>query len=197
MSTFLIIILLCGVLFSIVVLWLLFAPIVLNINSARAVYMLSLFGLIRIAVVPADNTLLITISFLFLKKSFDVIELAAAPKKEKKKKKKKKKKKLSLQKTLSKHSGSIKRIPGAAVKLLKTFEIRQLYVAVDTGNYPLNAKLFSLYGLQQHNIIFEINFINHNMIILDIRNRLIRIVPILLSLAWMFIFNKQEANHGI
>ncbi len=81
------------------------------------------------------------------------------------------------------------RIAKAAPLLLRDFfnnlHIKRLYLALDTGDYALNARLFSLKALTgARGITLDINFNNRNCLHLVISGMLASLLPALLRFGW-------------
>jgi hypothetical protein len=71
---------------------------------------------------------------------------------------------------------------GRVVALLRTFRVRRLHVAVDTGNYVYNAQFFPVaYALQRWGWDVGINWWDQNEIQLEVENRFSRLLW-----AWWF-----------
>lgn len=154
---------------------LLWAPLVLELDSRRSVYRLDWWYLLQAHVTPAPDDLFIHGRILFFKKRWSVIELLA---KQREKKEKKAEKKQQRKKKRHFSWDAVKRI-------LHTFTVHRFDIALDTGDVITNAMLFPLAEVLHHSLRvshtgFHVNFTGDNHIDLKISNRAGRV-------AWAFI----------
>lgn len=168
-----------------VVLW---APLVLELDSSRSVYRLDWWYLIRARVTPAADDLFIDGRILFFKKRWSVIELAAKRSEKKEKQASKKKKQQKKRSRLSWN---------AFKRIMHTFTVHRFDIALDTGDVITNAMLFPIAEVLHHSLRvrqggFHINFVGDNHIDLKISNRAGRV-------AWAFkpSFITQRYGHSI
>jgi hypothetical protein len=118
-----------------VVLYLLFAPVVLEIDSQKQVYQVRVSSLVRAALRITVEGWYINLQIAFWRKNIDLFNLPGRkPVREKKKARYKKKR----------HSGfSFREI----MAVLKSFRVREWKVILDTGDMALNGKLFPWFYL--------------------------------------------------
>ena len=154
---------LLGVILLIIV-YLLFVPIVLFIDTEQNIYYLQLKGLAT-ASIQADELEIIKIKLKLLFFNFYVFPLkpkTTSPKVQKNKTIKKKSKKKEFKKVL---------------KVIKTFNVKQFKIDIDTGDCIFNAKLYPLLAMLNYKYGgFHVNFQNKNVLLLVIENRPIRII---------------------
>lgn len=162
------------VLLFIILIWLLLAPIRLNIDSSQNKYLINWGGLGKLALIPAQEEWFFNLRIGFWRKKFFVSSLVEKWKKKEKKKpdlKKKEKKKKSKKTSFS---NSIKK----ARRVMKSFKVRVCKINLDTDDYYWNALLIPAFQLlnkgKEHRI--AINFKNQNDILLSVENRLIKII---------------------
>ncbi|HLG40915.1 MAG TPA: hypothetical protein VI461_14645 [Chitinophagaceae bacterium] len=150
--------------------WLLFSPLILEIDTRipRA-------GLRWINIGNAwiwyENEWWLSFRILFFRKTIRFAEIKSKPKKiagvKKKRKRKRKMQPMSLLKKI--------------IRVLKTFRVTKWQLAVDTGDYVRNAQLYPLnYTKYTFNHLY-INFTGENYLTLGIRNRPWKIIYALLK----------------
>ena len=143
-------------------LYVLFAPFYIEINSAEKIYQ---FRFHRLAVASfnlTNSSLLLDIKILFWRKRLDLFSENKTESTKKKQNKQVKKRNIG--------SFNFKKLKA----LLKSFKVNRCDINIDTGNMQLNGMLFPLAYLVSRyfkkNI--KINFMNKNSIILEIENNL-------------------------
>lgn len=158
------------VVFVLIMVWVLWARIVVCINSYHKLYYLSFGGVIRVEPIEVENQILVRISLPFY--SFRVDPLRS-----KKKVPRTERKPASKDKTgrPMKISFFLK----SALEVTRTFSFRHLIVDVDTGDFVFNAKLTPiLLVLNQGGGQFQVNYNGDINLWIEIENRLVRFLPI-------------------
>jgi len=151
--------------------WMLFATLRLYIDTAENQYYVQLKGLMAARIVPSDDFFHIKFRIPFYTFRYNPFE-ERKPKKETKKKPKKSPsaKKKKKRKTWSTNLDLIK-------SLLATFKVKHCVIDLDTGNYPLNAKLVPVFTLLNHGPVnMRANFRGKSYLFLEIENRLVRFI---------------------
>ena len=162
------------ILFITLLTWLLLGPVILRLNSDRNQYQLMLPGVIKASVVPSQDLIHIKGWIFFIPFRLDLSKLNKGKGKktgdEKKKRKKSRKRTGSL--------GMIRSIPDA-------FQIRRLWLDLDTDDFMLNVWLIPSFSALNHhrNIQMQVNFEGHLFMDLDLRTRIA-------SLLWVIIKNR-------
>ncbi|MCA0133704.1 hypothetical protein [Winogradskyella alexanderae] len=147
------------------VLYLLFVPILLVIDTRTNNYSVRLKGLISASVL-ADDQEVFKIQMRILG-----FELYLHPLKTKRPKATKKTS--SVEKKPSKNRFQFKTI----VRLIRTFKIKQFYLNLDTGDCIGNAKLYPAFAFLNFYIGgFHINFTGQNTLVLVVENKPIRLI---------------------
>lgn len=137
-------------------LWFLLAPLQLEIDSRQPVARLRWISIGR-AAIWYDEEWWLSFRILFIRKTMRIASMKARPKKitAKRLRKPKKRRVMSLKKM---------------VRLLRSFRVQEWRLALDTGDYPLNARLYPLNflgGLRNHLLV---NFNDENYLYVRIRN---------------------------
>ena len=170
-----VIVLLVGIL-----LYLLFLPIDIVINTSIKQYMIRL-GWLASARVEEDESHLIRLRVKALFTHFNLYPLEWSFKSKKKKEKKEKKKR-------NRKFGwsEIK----TAYRFIRSFKLKAFSLDLDTGNCITNSKWYPVFALLSYRgLDCHINYINKNKLVLHIQNRPIRIIK-------SFI-NPKKLYHGI
>ena len=139
----------------------LFAPIVICIDTDKELYYIQLKGVFKICAEANKEEVLQIRLHTFLK------DFYFYPLRQKKPKKKKTKK------TKSKRN-----IPLTTIfRLLKSFKVKKFYLDLDTSNCITNAKLYPLFAFLNYTFGgFNINFDGRTKLVLYLENRPIRIL---------------------
>lgn len=173
MTTWLVIIVLIILLLG----YLLWMPIVFRIDTDTNEYYLQLKGLAKASLLGDEKEVLkVKLNVLFLNFNFYPLRKRAASKK----------KKLSSEKgkeVVEKKKKNWNKKGRTALRVLKSFEVKQLLVDLDTGDCILNAKLypvFAVMNLGKGN--FAINFNNYNRLALTVQNRPIYILKSIINI---------------
>ncbi len=171
------------------VIFLLTRPIILRINTDDNLYFFNVHSLGGANFYMKDNDIEILLNILYFKKKISLLESVSSRKKKVKKRVKKKKEDKKDKKDKSKKKKSLPAIFFYKVlfvgneflkDIVKSFEVKIFDITFDTGNYPLNAKLYgTVYFLKQMGINFEPNFTGKfylNILILNYPYRLLKIL---------------------
>ncbi len=150
--------------------WLLLAPIRLNIDSSKNNYLINWGGLGSLTLVPNKENWFLKLKIGFWKKKFFISSLlekmGKSEKKEPKPEKKKKQKRSNFSSSLKKGR-----------RVLKSFDVKVCKINFDTDDYYWNALLIPAFQWlnkgSQHRV--AINFMGKNDILLIVENRLIKI----------------------
>ncbi|WP_420322031.1 hypothetical protein [Flagellimonas sp.] len=149
--------------------YLLFAPLVLFMDTKDNTYFVKLKGLAKVSFEP-DRMELVKIKLRIAFMNFNFYPL--------RKKDSSKKEKIERRKPKRKHKMGPKKI-GA---LLRSFRIKKLYLNVDTGDFILNAKLYPIFQVLNYHIgKFKINFQGNNRMVLVASNRPINIIKLFIN----------------
>lgn len=149
---------LIGIIFFFLIVYALFAPIILEIDSRNYLYQFSIIPILRICWV-ADNLLghpEMTIFGIRKKLSFPIFRKKTASTKTKK------------------STFSFLRF----ISIIKSFKIKTFFVNIDTGNMPLNGKLYPLMFMLSRitGKTFRINFMRKTEVIITIQNNAFRLL---------------------
>ncbi|MEL6256961.1 MAG: hypothetical protein AAFR87_33495 [Bacteroidota bacterium] len=158
------------VLISLLLSWILFSQLTLEINTKKQLYQLSIEGLGKLGIVPAwerEELLFLRLELWFWRKlEWPISKLSQKRKTPKRKKRKKRYPKIS--------GKQFRRI-------LSSFKVKRLEAQVSSEDPSWNGLWFPIvYGLDRGKGNFEINFRGENSLRLIISNRLIRLLW-----AWM------------
>jgi len=150
------------ILFFLLVMYVLLAPIALYINTTKNEYYIKLPGLAKASIEEHKKELLrIKLKVLFLNFYFYPLRKNSDGKKQ-----------IEKRRTRSRKIGI-----QTGLRVLKSFKIKRLYLDIDTGDSIANAKLFPLFAFINYKIgNFNINFEGENQMTLYIQNRPIRII---------------------
>lgn len=153
------------VLFLLLVVYLLVAPIVIYLDTTANTYYLKLTHFFKISL-ESDKVAVLKIKMQLFFFKFYYYPFRIKPKKESTKPSKIRDKK-------TKRSIGINK----GLKILKTFKVKKLLVNIDTGDCILNAKLYPVFAVLNYNFgSFKINFAGKNQMVLCIQNRPFNII---------------------
>lgn len=149
--------------------YLLFAPLVLFMDTKDNTYFVELKGLAKASFEP-DRLEFLKIRLRIAFMNFDFYPLRKSDNT--------KKKKIEEKKPARKGKISPKKV----LALLKSFKLKKFYLNMDTGDFVLNAKLYPIFNfLDYHLGRFTINFQGKNRIVLMASNRPINIIKIFIN----------------
>jgi len=150
----------------ILIIWILFTPIIICIDTLKNEYYIDAKGMCKVSLNTTKIPMVIDIRMPLKKFSFSPLE----------------KKKKDQKKTQNKHkartrSKSIKGIVKFIAAFIKSFELIKLRFNIDTQDYALNAQLVPIFQfLSGKNRFFSTNFNGNTTFQLTLRNQLIRMV---------------------
>ena len=144
--------------FSLLLCWFLLAPFEFSVDTRLPQALLRWAGIGKIMIIYDNGIWWVKLQVLFFKKEWMLQQLFSVEKKISQPVKPVKKKKA-------------KQIPWHKFfKILKTFRVVQWQIAADTGNYPVNARLFPLNFYPPFRDHININFNNINYFVFSCRN---------------------------
>jgi len=154
-----------GILLFLLILYLLFVPLDIVINSTKNQYFIRIWGLAKVALEGHEKEFLrIKLNTLFTRFYFYPLR----------KKKKEQKKKIE---TKSRKRRNFKSNFKRGLQVIKSFEIRKLIVDIDTGNCIQNAKLYPAFAFLNHHVgSFQVNFEGRVNMVLHLQTRPISII---------------------
>jgi len=159
--------------------WLLITPIRLIIDSSQNKYFIQWIGLGRIALIATKEEWFFRLKIGFWKKKIGFQSIVDEWTKEDKTKEDKKIPTTNKKKKKSSFFKSMEKVR----QVLKSFNVKTFKVDIDTDNYYLNALLIPAFQVlnknNQHRI--AINFRNQNNVLVNIENRLIKIIYSILA----------------
>ena len=117
-------------------------PFDLIIDSTRNVYQLRWLGLLRIQAVILQKDIIFRFKIFFWKKDFYPLHHKEKSAKQKHEKKKKKKKEASWKKV---DKSKIMRWVTKSKKILRSFEVREFHLNLDTDSYIWNGYLYPIF----------------------------------------------------
>ena len=140
--------------------WIIFAPLILTINTITEDYSVRLPGVFSARGIQDEEKFYIRIRVLFI--PFKIHPGRFSGKDHKKK---------SRSKPF--RFGSIKYSVMAFREIIRSFSLKLLYVEADTEDYLLNACLVPvLMQIRAKQIHVNVNFVEENTLVMDLRNRL-------------------------
>ncbi len=157
------------------VLYLLYVPVILYVNTISKEYFVRVKGLAKVSLEGDDKEFIrIKLNTLFTKFYYYPLR------KDKKIKKKKKKVVETSPKKFDTQKGMKYLQKGIA--LIKTFQVKQFTLHMDTGDYVQNAKLIPVFSLMDYYIgDFKINFQDKNSLVFHLENKPIRILKVFIN----------------
>lgn len=158
-------ILLLSVLVLVLILWVLFTPIVLRIDTRSNLYTLRWRGIGSLELHVIKDELLLQLRIWFWKKDFHPFQKLLGKEKASKKKKR------------AKGGRGKKNWKKKFIKLLQSFQVKQFRLVLDTDNYIQNSYLFPLFHfLSRPPWQLSINYQGDSALQLHIENRLFRLL---------------------
>ncbi len=149
--------------------YLLFAPLVLFVDTEDNTYFVELKGLARASFEPDRlEVVKIKLRITFMNFDFYPLRISHHAKKEKVREKK----------PAKRHKIGLKKV----VALLRSFNVKKLYLNLDTGDFVLNAKLFPIFNFLDYRVgRFNINFLGKNRMVFIASNRAINIIKVFIN----------------
>jgi hypothetical protein len=156
---------LLGILLLLLILYLLFVPLDIVINSAKNQYFIRIWGLAKVALEGHEKEFLrIKLNTLFTRFYFYPLR---------KKKKEQKKKVEAKSRKMRNFKSNFKR----GLQVIKSFKVKKLILDIDTGNCIQNAKLYPAFALLNHHVgTFQVNFEGRVNMVLHLQSRPINII---------------------
>ena len=150
--------------------YLLFAPLTLFVDTKDHTYFVAVKGLARVSFIP-DRMEVVRIRLRVAFLNFNYYPLRKARQSGKKRKSNKGK------------TGNTPKIgPKRMLRLFQTFNLEQLYLNLDSGDFALNAKLYPIITFLNHyGGRFNVNFQGKNRLVLRASNRPINIVRVFIN----------------
>ncbi|WP_340202257.1 hypothetical protein [Ascidiimonas sp. W6] len=148
--------------FFAVILYLLFVPVIISIDTVNQNYYLQVKGLAKVFITGDEKQLIkVKLKIFFLNFNFYPL-----------KKKTTKKKELEItEKSSKKKKYSVLNLK-SALRILRSFEIKKCQLDIDTGDCIENAKLYPVFVfLNRTKGTFRINFEGKNSLLLCVENR--------------------------
>lgn len=162
--------LLISLLLVIPILWILFSPIILKIDTKEEIYWLRWWGVASIQLKTLADVPVLRLQIWFWKKDFHLLDALLKREKSRKNttaKRRKKEKK--------------KNWKGIGLKVLRSFTVKRFDLKLDTDDYVLNSYLYPLaYVLGSRKWRVGINYNGESSLQLQIENRLIRLLKAVL-----------------
>ncbi len=158
------------ILFLLLILYLLFVPVELFIDTTTNEYYIQLKGLAKASVVTdAKEVLKIKLKITFFNFYFYPLKKKSPPKNKEigKRNEIRTMKRIGLRKSL---------------RMLRSFKVKRILLDIDTGDWILNAKLYPFFGFLNYHVgKFDINFEGRNRLALHLVNRPIYILKSLIK----------------
>ncbi len=156
--------------------WILFGPVILFLDTETNRYHLFLPGIFKAAVVPAEGLFRIRVWIFFIPFAFNPFAIG-------RRKNRIKDERPEGRKGLKRRSNNIQ----VLMEAIRSFRIRKLHLDLDTDDFILNAWLVPVFSVvNTGNIRLGVNFEGNVSMVLDLRTRLG-------SLLWIFIRNKYKS----
>ncbi len=171
-----ILIIVCISIIGAVLCYLLFAPFYVEIDSEQGFFRFRFHELGSVDLRIVDYSLLLHIRVIRWTKDIDLLKTKRTSKDKKKREEKVGKKK-------GKENQWMKVTPKKIIAVLKSFKINKCDVLIDSGDVQLNGILYPIFYLAGYysNKNIRINFINENVIRLEIENSVARMSRAYLS----------------
>ena len=151
--------------------WILVSPLELKIDTRIPEVIIQWKSIGSASVVYEKDEWWLNIHILFFNKNWSLMQMIFADKKNTKKVKK-------IQSQRKKSSG---KWIGRFLKIIRTFRIRKLKMAISSSDNTINAKLYPLNFLPLTRQHIYINFIDENYLLLAIKNQPFRIIYALMT----------------
>jgi hypothetical protein len=143
------------------ILWTIFAPMILSVNTDTGDYSLRIPGIFRIRLIIDEDLIYIRARMLLIPFRINPFSVVPSPG--------------MIKREEKKWTGTVnlKYRLQALMELLSSFRLKYLYLDVDTDNILLNAYLYpALLFLRSDRIQCVTNYLERTRVILDMRNRL-------------------------
>jgi hypothetical protein len=144
-------------------LWFLFAPLIIKVNSDNQRYSLSLPGIFKVLVVPDNQLFHIRLWVLFI--PFNIKPFGRAVKKSEGKQKKKKRSR-DLSKLMKARFIAIR-------ELTRSFKLKKMWLNIDTDDFILNAQLVPVFStMNNQHVNLTVNFEGDISLFMILKNRI-------------------------
>ncbi len=179
----LILLIITGVLLSFL-LWVLLSPVVFHIDSEKQIYKFSLDSIFCIRILFKEDDISLKIRVFFISFRMSVLKLIVNAQKRSEKRKNKKEKKKKKRKKPKKKGKKVPIHPSKLIKkVFRAIHIKEFFIDLDTGDFPLNARLYPLsVWLNKQALNFNINFEERNIFRVKIQTRLVNFLLIFIPL---------------
>ncbi len=151
--------------------WILVSPLELKIDSRIPEIIIRWRSIGRASVIYDNDEWWLNIHVLFFNKSWSLMQMIFADKKYKKK----------IKKIQGQRKKGRSKWIGKFFKIIGTFRISQLKIAIGSSDNTINAKLYPLNFLPLTRQYIRLNFIDENYLLLTIKNRPFRIIYALMT----------------
>ena len=151
--------------------WILLSPLELKIDTRVPVIIIQWKSIGRASVGYEKDEWWLNIHILFFNKNWSLMQMIFADKKNTKK----------VEKIQSQRRKSSSKWIGKILRIIKTFKIKQLQIAIGSSDNTINAKLYPLNFLPLTRQYIYINFIEENYLLLTIKNQPFRIIYALMT----------------
>lgn len=160
-------------LFLVLIIWILFAPIILRVDTNSTYYRIALPGVLTARVVPTEKLFYIRVWLFF-------IPFRVNPFKSRKRKKENEKKASVGRKKRNINTKTLLK------RLSNTCKVKMLKMNIDTDDFILNAWLIPAFSTinNRDNILMQVNFEGVQYINLDVRARLSTILWLLIKMKY-------------
>jgi hypothetical protein len=152
--------------------WILVSPLELKIDTRIPEIIIRWRSIGRASVVYENDEWWLYVHLLFYNKNWSLMQMIFADKKNKKEFEK-----IQSQRKKSSSKWTIERF----FKIIRTFKISQLKIAIGSSDNAINAKVYPLNFLPQTQRHLYINFEDENYLLLTIKNQPFRIIYALMT----------------
>ena len=154
-------------------LWILFGPVIILINTDRNRYRVALPGIFGVSLIPSDEIFHLRFRVFFIPFTFHPFRTV-------RRRRKKKPGKAARKKSRGRIYGGIK----TAGDAIRSFRIRKLRLDMDTDDFAWNSWLIPAFSMvNNENVQLKVNFEGNLSLQLDLRTRVG-------TLLWIFIRNR-------
>lgn len=160
-------------------LWILFSPVILFLNTDKNRYFLVLPGIFKVVVVPSPDIFHLRVWILFIPFKYKPFQGKTGKRKEKPREPGRKWR-------LKKFTGGKQMISD----VIRSMRIRKLFLDIDTDDFLLNAWLVPLFSsMNSENVQMRVNFEGTSSLLLDLRTRLGTLLWIMIKSKYRSMFN--------
>ena len=154
------------------ILYLLFTPIIINIDTKTNQYYTQLKGIGKASIETHDNEIFqIKLQTIFFNHYYFPLRKKPSSKHRK-----------SLKKSKMTKVPSITTL-NTGLRILRTIEVKKLFIDIDTGNCITNAQWYPIFAFMNYRFgEFHVNFENRNQLVLQMQNRPIDIIKAFINI---------------